>query len=242
MSQQCAVILAAGRGTRLKSVTGDLPKPLLLLNGKPMVEHVMGSLRHAGFDKFLLVVGYRHELFYARFAGDHSVHYALQDPVDGTGSATRLAEGFTAGDPFLLIFGDILAAPEDLAELWKRLMDDPEAAGVIAVKEVDDPYQGAAVYEENGVVSRIIEKPPIGTSTTRWNSAGIYAFRRVVFEALARIQKTERDEYELPSAVTMLLGEGKRFLISPLVGAWRDVGRPEDVAAAAEITSELLPG
>ncbi len=202
----------------------------------------MGSLRGAGFDKFLLVVGYRHELFYARFAGDHSVHYALQDPVDGTGSAARLAEGFTGGEPFLLIFGDILAAPEDLAAMWKTLMEDPAAAGVIAVKDVDDPHQGAAVYEEGGVVTKIIEKPPIGTSTTRWNSAGIYAFRSVVFDALKRIQKTERGEYELPSAVTMLLGEGERFLISPLVGAWRDVGRPEDVAAAAEITSGSLPG
>ncbi len=240
MSKKSAVVLAAGRGTRLKSVTGDLPKPLLPLHGRPMVEYVLASLRAAGFERFLLVVGYRHELFYARFAGDRSIHYALQDPVDGTGSAARLAEGFAGGGPFLLIFGDILASPEDIAGIWKRLMDDPAADGVLAVKHVDDPWQGAAVYEEGGVVSRMVEKPPAGTSTTNWNSAGIFAFRGEVFRALARIVKSPRGEYELPSAVALMLEEGKRILIQPLTGEWRDVGRPEDVEAAAAITSASL--
>lgn len=241
MPKHSAVILAAGRGTRLKSVTGDLPKPLLPLHGRPMVEYVLASLRAAGFERFLLVVGYRHELFYARFAGDERIHYALQDPVDGTGSAARLAEQFTGGGPFLLIFGDILATPEDIAGIWKRLMDDPAADGVLAVKHVDDPWQGAAVYEEGGVVRRMVEKPPIGTSTTNWNSAGIFAFRPEVFRALARIGKSPRGEYELPSAVALMLEEGKRILIQPLTGEWRDVGRPEDVEAAAAITSASLP-
>lgn len=205
-----------------------------------MVEYVLASLRAAGFERFLLVVGYRHELFYARFAGDRSIHYALQDPVDGTGSAARLAEGFAGGGPFLLIFGDILASPEDIAGIWKKLMDDPAADGVLAVKHVDDPWQGAAVYEEGGVVSRMVEKPPAGTSTTNWNSAGIFAFRGEVFRALARIVKSPRGEYELPSAVALMLQEGKRILIQPLTGEWRDVGRPEDVEAAAAITSASL--
>lgn len=206
-----------------------------------MVEYVLASLRAAGFERFLLVVGYRHELFYARFSGDENIHYALQDPVDGTGSATRLAEAFTEGGPFLLIFGDILASPEDIAGIWKRLMDDPAADGVLAVKYVDDPWQGAAVYVEDGVVRRIIEKPPIGTSTTHWNSAGIFAFRSEVFRALARIEQSPRGEYELPSAVMLMLEEGKRILIQPLTGEWRDVGRPEDVEAAAAITSASRP-
>ena len=241
MSKQNAVVLAAGRGTRLKTVTGDLPKPLLPLHGRPMVEYVLASLRAAGFDNFLLVVGYRHELFYQRFAGDDAIHYALQDPVDGTGSAARLAEKFTEGEPFLLIFGDILASPEDIGAIWRRLMEDPAADGVLAVKYVEDPFQGAAVYEEGGVVQRIIEKPPLGTSTTHWNSAGIFAFRSEVFRALERIDKTPRGEYELPSAVTLMLESGKRILIQALTGEWRDVGRPEDVEAAALLTSGSRP-
>lgn len=241
MSKPAAVILAAGRGTRLQEVTRDLPKPLLPLHGKPLIEHVLDSLRAAGFGRFLMVVGYRHELFYARFAADRSIHFALQDPVDGTGSAARLAEPFTAQAPFLLIFGDILASPGDIRAVWERLRCDDPAAAVIAVKEVDDPWQGAAVYESGGVVSEIVEKPPYGTSRTKWNSAGIFAFRPVVFEALRRIGKSPRGEYELTDALRVLLEDGRRVLAHPLQHAWRDVGRPEDVAAALALTTPSSP-
>jgi dTDP-glucose pyrophosphorylase len=242
MSKPAAVILAAGRGTRLSEVTGGLPKPLLPLHGKPLVEHVLDSLREAGFGRFLLVVGYRHELFYARFAADRSIHFALQDPVDGTGSAARLAAPFTADAPFLLIFGDILAAPSDIRAVWQRLLDDAQADAVIAVKEVEDPWQGAAVYEAGGVATEIIEKPPLGTSRTRWNSAGIFAFRPAVYEALARIERSPRGEYELTDALKKMIQAGRRVLVQPLAHAWRDVGRPEDVAAALELTTGRLRG
>lgn len=237
MSKPAAVILAAGRGTRLQEVTRDLPKPLLPLHGRPLVEHVLDRLRLAGFGRFLMVVGYRHELFYAHFAADRAIHFALQDPVDGTGSAARLAQPFTGEAPFLLIFGDIVAAPQDIRAVWQRLLADPQADAVIAVKEVDDPWQGAAVYESDGVVTEIIEKPPYGTSRTRWNSAGIFAFRPAIYEALAKISKSPRGEYELTDGLKQLLGTGRRVLAQPLVHAWRDVGRPEDVAAALEITT-----
>ncbi len=237
MSNHRAVILAAGRGTRLKKVTGDLPKPLLPLHGRPLIDYVLSNLRAADFGQFLLVVGYRHELFYARYAGDKSIHYALQDPVNGTGSAARLAEPFAGREPFLLIFGDILASPDDLRAVWTRLIDDPRAEAVLGVKHVEDPYQGAAVYEEEGVVTRIIEKPPVGTSTTHWNSAGVYAFRPGIFTELAKIQPSPRGEYELTAAIFGLLEQGKRVLLQPLYGEWRDVGRPEDVDAAAALTS-----
>jgi len=240
MSNHCAVILAAGRGTRLKQVTGDLPKPLLPLHGRPLIEYVLASLRAADFGRFLLVVGYRHELFYARFSGDQSIHYAVQDPVDGTGSAARLAEPFAGDAPFLLIFGDILASPDDLRGVWNRLVNDPAAQAVLGVKHVDDPWQGAAVYEVGGVVTRIVEKPPMGTSTTQWNSAGVYAFRRGVFAELAKILPSPRGEYELTSAIVGLLEHGQRVLMQPLTGEWRDVGRPEDIEAAAALTSSSL--
>ncbi len=237
MSKPAAVILAAGRGERLREVTQGLPKPLLPLHGKPLVEHVLENLRAAGFGRFLLVVGYRHELFYARFAGNRSIHFALQDPVNGTGSAARLAAPFTGGEPFLLIFGDILTAPGDIAAVWRRLQEDEAAAAVVAVKDVDDPWQGAAVYETGGVVIEIVEKPAPGASRTRWNSAGIFAFREPVFDALGRIGLSPRGEYELTDALKLLIANGRRVLAQPLAHGWRDVGRPEDVAAALELTT-----
>jgi len=236
MSISNAVLLAAGRGTRLKSVTGDVPKPLLALNGKPLIEHVLSNLRQAGLSRFLLVVGYRHELFYSHFAGDTSIHYAVQDPVDGTGSAARLARGFTGDAPFLLMFGDILADPRDIRALVARLEADEEAEAVLAVKWVEDPYQGAAVYEKDLVLTRIIEKPAIGSSTTHWNSAGIFAFRPSMLDEFDRLPKSARGEYELTTAFVQLLEQGRRVLAHPLEHEWRDVGRPEDIEIATQIT------
>ena len=237
MSLPHAVVLVAGRGTRMKPLTGDLPKPLLPLHGRPLIVHVLDNLREAGFERFLLVVGYRAELFYARFAGDPTVHYVLQDPVDGTGSAALLAQKWAQNVPFLLIFGDILVDPADLRALWTRWMADPAAEAVVAVKHVDDPWRGAAVYVEEGCVTRFVEKPPRGMSTTNWNSAGIFAFRPSIFAELERLPLSARGEYELTGTIVQLLQRGARVLAHPLQGEWRDVGRPDDLDAAMRITS-----
>jgi dTDP-glucose pyrophosphorylase len=100
----------------------------------------------------------------------------------------------------------------------------------LAVKEVEDPYRGAAVYADaERRVSRIVEKPPRGESTTHWNSAGIYAFRPSIFEELRQAPKSPRGEYELTSAVAQFIEKGKLLRILPIEGDWRDIGRPEDL-------------
>ena len=102
---------------------------------------------------------------------------------------------------------------------------------VLGVRDVDDPWQGAAVYEAGGTVTRVVEKPPRGTSTTRWNSAGLYAMRPAVFPYLDRLVPSPRHEYELTSIFEMMLQERVELRISAIEGRWRDVGRPEDLEA-----------
>lgn len=111
------------------------------------------------------------------------------------------------------------------------LEDHANTAAVLAAKDIDDPWQGAAIYEESGRITRIIEKPPKGTSTTRWGSAGFYGFRPVIFNYLARLTPSVRNEYEITSAFEMMLSDGLELRLSPVVGDWRDIGRPEDLAA-----------
>jgi bifunctional UDP-N-acetylglucosamine pyrophosphorylase/glucosamine-1-phosphate N-acetyltransferase len=118
------------------------------------------------------------------------------------------------------------------ARCARALEDHPPAAAVIGVKEVDDPWRGAAVYEEDGRIRRIIEKPPIGASTTHWNSAGLFALRPVAFEYLERLEPSSRNEYELTSIFEMMLTANLDLRISVVDGRWRDVGYPEDLAAA----------
>jgi UDP-N-acetylglucosamine diphosphorylase / glucose-1-phosphate thymidylyltransferase / UDP-N-acetylgalactosamine diphosphorylase / glucosamine-1-phosphate N-acetyltransferase / galactosamine-1-phosphate N-acetyltransferase len=231
-----AIVLAAGKGTRMGDLTQDVPKPMLPLAGKPMIEHILDRLQTAGISEALIVTGYRAEVI-----EDHlcsyplRIQFARQTHINGTGSAALLGREFAGSDPFLLTFGDIICEPADYEGLADMLERDTEAAAVLGVKWADDPWQGAAVYEDGGVVSRIIEKPPRGTSTTHWNSAGLYSFRPVVFDYLSRLQPSSRGEYELTTAIAEMIEDGRRLLRYGVAGEWRDVGRPEDLAIAEDI-------
>jgi NDP-sugar pyrophosphorylase family protein len=226
-----AVVLAAGRGKRMGEITADTPKPMLHVQGKPILEHVLDRLATAGVERFLLVVGYRRELVINHFTGWRlPVEFRVQEPVNGTGSATALAREFAGDEPFLLTFGDILCEPSAYRECMKSLND--QTAAVMGVKWVDDPWQGAAVYaNEAGVIQRVVEKPTPGTSSTHWNSAGLYALRPLAFHYLDRLAPSPRGEYELTDIFDRMLAEGKELRIASIAGDWRDVGRPEDLAA-----------
>lgn len=231
-----AVILAAGKGTRMAGLTAETPKPMLPVAGRPMLEHVIERLRSAGIREFLIVVGYLGERIREHFAQDASVQFREQVEVNGTGRAALLGREFVAGEPFLLTFGDILAEPEDYTRLLEKLA--PDTVAVLGVKYTKDPYRGAAVYERQGKVERIVEKPPIGSSTTPWNSAGFYAFRPEVFLDLERIPKSPRGEYEITTAIEQLIAAGKVVRMSAAGEGWMDVGLPEDLPAASKMVQE----
>ena len=148
-------MLAAGRGKRMGEKTSSTPKPMLEFRGRPMLEHVLEALAGAGIERFLVVVGYHREAI-ERYFGHWRlpIEFRVQDPVDGTGSAARLAREFVADAPFLLTFGDIVCDAAAFARCGSLLDQYPATAAVLAVREVDDPWRGAAVYVEDGKVRR----------------------------------------------------------------------------------------
>lgn len=234
-----AIVLAAGRGTRMGALTEELPKPMLPIEGRPMLEHIVLRLREAGVDRILIVVGYRRELIEAHFAtGFPEVSFVTQEVVEGTASAVRLGRDFISADPFLLTFGDILCGARNYTGIGDSLTRN-SASGVLGVKYVDDPWQGAAVYADaEGVVSEMIEKPPRGASATHWNSAGLYAFTPEIFSEIDLAPRSERGEYEITTAIRQLITRGRPVRMFEIDGAWRDVGRPEDLAEAARVLSQ----
>ena len=234
-----AVILAAGRGTRMGTITEELPKPMLPINGKPMLEHIIARLAKAGFQQFLIITGFGGQKIEKHFkSSKYDIQFAVQEPVNGTASAALLARGFAGSDPFLLSFGDILCDWSEYARMIEVFQKKPAAEAIVAVKEVDDPWQGAAVYEVGGRITRIVEKPPKGSSVTRWNSAGFYLFKPGLFTYLDKVQPSPRGEYELTSAVEMMLSHRSELYISAVAGGWRDVGRPEDLDDARSLTAK----
>jgi NDP-sugar pyrophosphorylase family protein len=228
-----AVILAAGRGTRMQDLTIAAPKPMLNAGGRPILERLLDRLIEAGYSEALIVTGYRAESIEDYFRDYRfPLHFLRQAPIDGTATAALLARQFVGHDDFLLTFGDILADAPCYRQILDRLRREPGAEAVLGVRDVEDPYRGAAVYvDEDGKVTCIVEKPPRGESTTRWNSAGIYAVRASLFAELERAPKSSRGEYELTSAISQSIESGKLLRIFPIEGQWRDIGRPEDLEA-----------
>ena len=235
-----AVVLAAGRGTRMRGLTDTTPKAMLKAGERPILERLLERLIDAGYSEALIVTGYRADMIEEYFRGYRfPLRFVRQPELNGTATAALLARDFAGHDDFLLTFGDILADPPCYREILNQLRREPAAAAILGVREVDDPYQGAAVYVDGeGKVARIVEKPPRGESTTHWNSAGIYAVRESLFAELERAPKSARGEYELTSAIAQLIESGKLLRIFPVTGQWRDIGRPEDLEAVREFDSE----
>jgi len=227
-----AVLLAAGRGTRMRELTNDLPKPMIGVRGKPVLQHIVEGLRDASVTDFLIVVGYRAETV-QNFFGDGSryriqIQYATQVVQDGTGRVVELARHFAGELPFVLSYGDILVDPVNYKSIVD-LTDDIEA--IISVKRDEDVSKGGAVFvNERMELTDLREKPRPEEKTSPWYNAGLYAFRPSIFEFTSRLKPSPRGEYELTDAIRDLAKSGKIVKALQLVGEWADVRDPETLA------------
>ena len=227
-----AVLLAAGRGTRMRELTQELPKPMLPVRGKPVLQHIVEGLRDAGVKEILIVVGWQAEVV-SQFFGDGSklgvrIQYTTQTVQDGTGRVVELARGFAGAEPFVLSYGDILIAPENYSRICAAL---PGTEAVVSVKQSDDVSQGGAVFvNERFELIDLREKPKPGEATSPWYNAGVYAFRPSIFDYTAKLERSPRGEYELTDAIRQLALAGNKVQALELTGDWADVRDPEILA------------
>ena len=227
-----AVLLAAGRGTRMRELTQELPKPMLQVQGEPVLQHIIKGLRDAGLTDFLIIVGWQAEVVRAFFDDGSKlgvrVDYATQVVQDGTGKVVGLARDFAGLDPFVLSYGDILVAPENYPRICAALAG---AEAVVSVKRNEDVTQGGAVFvNERFELIDLREKPKPGEPTSPWYNAGIYAFRPSIFEFIAKLERSPRGEYELTDAIRNLALAGNKVQALELTGDWADVRDPEILA------------
>jgi dTDP-glucose pyrophosphorylase len=227
-----AVVLAAGRGTRMRELTADIPKPMIEVRGKPVLQHIVEGLRDAGVRRILIIVGYHAEAVRDSF-GDGRRHnvdieYATQTVQDGTGRVAGLAREFTGGSPFILSYGDILISPMNYKRVI-NLADDCEA--IITITRGEDVSKGGAVFvNEQMKLVDLREKTKPGEPTSPWYNAGLYAFRAGIFKFIAKLKPSPRGEYELTDAIRDLAHSGKSVKAVELTGEWADVRDPEVLA------------
>ena len=214
----------------MRELTNELPKPMILVRGQPVLRHIVDGLRDAGVKRFLVIVGYRADVVRDYF-GDE-VEYTTQETQDGTGRVVDLARNFAGESPFLLSYGDILVEPGNYKKIVD-LADDVEA--IISVKRDEDVSKGGAVFlNQHMELVDLREKPKPGEPTSPWYNAGLYAFRPSIFEFTARLKPSPRGEYELTDAIRELAQSGKKVRGLELSGEWADVRDPEILAKLNE--------
>ena len=225
-----AAILAAGKGTRMRGLCEDHPKPLLPVANVPLLEVTIERLKTAGVSDLLIVVGHRAEQIEDYFGDGErlgvNISYVLQSDPKGTGEAALLCEDFAGGERFMLVFGDILAAAGNYPRC-AEFAGEPGVDGVLSVWLTPDTSRGASVFVEDGRVTRIVEKPPPGSERSNWDNAGFFVFPPDIFDAIRCVGLSERGEYELTGAIQLLLERGKNIRALVLDEFWFNMTDPE---------------
>lgn len=228
-----AVVLAAGRGTRLGALTADRPKPLLTIGRRPILARILDGIAAAGVREVAIVTGYLGDQVEREIgngaASGMDVRYFRQAEPDGTARALLLARDFLGGERFLFAWSDIVVRPENYRAVVRRAR---LADASLALNAVDDPWAGSAVsVDETMRVTRIVEKPPKGTSDTRWNNAGFGVLGPEIWAFADRIGP-RAGEYNLVDAIGAMVAAGANVAACPVEGPWFDIGTPEQLEAA----------
>jgi dTDP-glucose pyrophosphorylase len=239
-----AIILAAGKGTRMGSLTNELPKPMLVgKTGKPILEEILLGILDAGIRDFFIVTGFRAEVI-ENYFGDGSkwnarLTYGRQFVQDGTGKAPEVAKSFIGDSAFLLTYGDILVPPQTYRRMIDRFKEG-NFSGVITVTRGQDVTKGGLnFFDDQFCLKRLVEKPSgeqldqlsrdgwLKPGQPVWYNAGIYIFKPALYEFTARLQKSPRGEYELTDAISALAQAGHKLAGLEIEGRWVDVRDPE---------------
>ena len=243
-----AVILAAGKGTRMQS---DLPKVMHPVMGRPMVHWVVDAARAAGATKVVLVIGHGADLVRDYFAGVKElagqVEFALQEKQLGTGHAVMMAKpnleaGASGTDAFVLCGDGPLIRPETLATLLDLHRRD-QAAATLATSLIADPKgYGRIVRDAAGKLARIVEQKDATEAerAIREINPSYYCFRTDdLFNALARVgNKNASGEYYLTDVFELLRNDGRTVSAVDAVPP-EDVISVNDPAQLAEVDSIL---
>jgi glucose-1-phosphate thymidylyltransferase len=227
-----ALVLAGGSGTRLRPFSHTMPKQLIPLANRPILEYVLDDIRGLGVTEVGMIVG-RWANQIIDVIGDGRrfglrITYLEQDQPLGLAHCVRLARPFLGDDDFVLYLGDNVL-PDGVAAVAAEFRANRPAAQVV-VHPVADPRRfGVVEVAADGTVRRLVEKPAHPRSDLA--VVGVYFFTPAIHEAVAAISPSRRGELEITDAVQWLLGHGHPVEASHYRGYWRDIGHTEDVLA-----------
>lgn len=207
-----AVLLAAGVGKRLRPVTDYLPKPMIQIAGKPLLEYILEDLFDYGFDQICIVVGHKENHIKEYFDGwkknDVKIVFVTQDKYKGTAHATLCAKNFVGNDKFLLYLSDTLIPFDLQSKLQEMKTDDCDISILSSQSFVNDSNSVGNIIVENNFVKEISEKSENPKSNWAW--AGLAIFKDIsIFKVIESLEPSKYGEYDITEAMNTALQNNK---------------------------------
>lgn len=220
------VVMAGGKGTRLKPLTDDTPKPLLKVGEKPIIEHNIHRISLFGMDDFWISVNYLGEQIEEYFGdGIHrnlNINYVWEDTPLGTIGSVSKIDDFI--HDYVLVTNSDILTNLDYEDFFLRFLDENADFAVVTIPyKVNIPY--AVLETSNRHVVSFKEKP----TYTYYSNGGIYLMKKEIVESIPK-----NTFYDTTDLMESLLNQGKKVLSYPLSGYWLDIGKPEDFEKAQQ--------
>jgi glucose-1-phosphate thymidylyltransferase len=236
------LLLAGGRGTRLRPLTFSGNKHLLPIANKPMLFYGLEHLRNAGVKDIAVVTGPVKEGI-VETLGDGSrfgvrITYIEQPEPKGLAHAVLMAKDFISDEPFVMYLGDNLL--KEGVGGFIRTFVEKKANCVVGVFKVANASRFGVVELIGGKIVRVVEKPKKPKSDLAL--IGVYVFDKTVFEAIERLRPSKRGELEITDAIQLLIDDRKAVEPKLVGGWWKDTGMPDDLLEANRLVlADLRP-
>jgi glucose-1-phosphate thymidylyltransferase len=236
-----ALVLAGGRGTRLRPLTYSFAKQLIPVANKPIIAYVLEDIARAGVTDVGVVVAPETGDQIRAALGDGSgfgldIVYITQDEPKGIADGVRCAEEFLAHEPFLLYLGDNLLQ-QGVSALVQEFETSEANASILLAPVANPSSFGVAVVESKRVV-RLVEKPAEPPSNLAL--VGVYLFDANIFDAVHAIEPSWRGEFEITDAIQRMIDAGLEVSSRVVEGWWLDTGKKDDMLEANRLVLETL--
>ena len=231
------LIPAAGRGARLEPITLAIPKELLMVGDKAIIEYVIDAMKQVNITEITIVVGWRkHAILDYLGSGERlgvELTYVVQDKRDGLAKAVSAGKHINHDEPFLVVLGDNFFYPKTLLEDIILFHEKKKADSTIGVTEIQDTTRHGIIKpgEDNKIID-LVEKPKPSDAPSNLGCIGIYIFNPTIFEAIKKTKPGFNNEYQLTDAIKILVQEKQKVYYREIKGKHIDIGTIDDLKHA----------